>query len=421
MKLHTTSRNWTKWLAATALAFVLLGTAANAATVDGFVTKVDSPTEFDVGTSHVVMDGKTQCKTEILHSIIGLKEKTYAVILAHRYFALQDRLVPSSIQSAPCNSLSLKVGDQVQIVADARHGDGSFWAAQVVRYTVRIIQSHSTHKWRSGALLEERPQISRTEKGWGGTLWLDGYPMSVTPDMDILTASTGTQMSYRHFELSGSPRMGAVLAPLPLPKISASLWQPNTWATYRGAGMVNGRVLLYRIRLWPNQINTSEQQFWTKFTPAIHEPDYRNHIPGTVKSPHTNADKILRILPDQNVQDFVSKLGTSLIPQYQKDLPESDATKVHFRFYIVQTVGTTFNDEMRNSDGLSVLLRPSWDEAVVALPSGQIFVPENMLADVDNEAELAAIFSHAITSVLQKHSYIALHSRPYNCSMFCSG
>ena len=193
---------------------------------------------------------------------------------------------------------------------------------------------------------------------------------------------------------------------------SATLFQSNTWATYRGVGLVDGRVLLYRIRLWPNQVDIKENKFWTQITPAIHAPDYRNHIPGSVKFPHTPADKVLKIIPDQNVQDFVSQLGTSLIPEYQKALPETDTTKVHFRFIVVRPVGTTFNDEVSKIDGFPLLLRPSPDEAAVALPNGLILIPECTLARITNVAQLASILSGSITSVLQRHSYIIHYAHP---------
>ncbi len=387
---------------------------------DGFVTKIDSPTEFEMGALHVVMDGKTACSTERLDSNIELKKKTYAAILAHTYLAFQGRLVPSSIRSARCDALSLAVGSRVHLVGEVKGGDGLLFARQMVLYRVKIVQSNPEFKWEGGALLEEKAQVSRTAQGWSGTMWLDGYPMRITPDTTLLTAPTGTQIRYKHFGLSASPRMGAVLAPSPSPKVSAGLWQPNTWATYRGMGKADRDGWLYRVRLWPNQIDQREQEFWAKLTPAIQAPDYQNHAPGTVSFSHAPKGGMLRILPDQDVQNFVSELGTTLIPPYQRDLPETDATKIHFRFYVVQPAGAAFDDEVRRSDGLSRLLRASWDEGVVALPNGLIFVPETMLARIENEAELAAIVSHAITSVLQKHRYITQHSDPYRCNMFCS-
>ena len=117
---------------------------------------------------------------------------------------------------------------------------------------------------------------------------------------------------------------------------------------------------------------------------------------------------VLSILPDRKVQDYVSRLGTSLIPQYQEALPETDETRVHFRFYVVQSDGSTFDDEVENIDCLDYwMLRPSWDDAVLALPNGVIFVPMSTLTGVGSEAQLAAILSSAIASVLQGQSYYA--------------
>lgn len=275
-------------------------------------------------------------------------------------------------------------------------------------YTVNIRQTFwsekTQHEWESGALLEETPQVSQTAQGWAGTLWLDGYPMRITPaDTTLLTAPSGTQMNFRPFGPLGgmfsTPRMGTVLprSPSPPPPFSASLFQPNTWAIYRGPGKVNDHILLDQLQLWPNQIDTKETEYWAQLAPAIHAPDYGKHNPGSIQFPHTHADKILKILPDQNVQDYVSNLGTTLIPQYQKALPETDATKIHFRFYVIQSGGTTFNNDF-----------------AISSPSGLILIPERTLTRIDNEAQLASILSYAITFVLQKSSYIIRYAVPEN-------
>ncbi len=65
-------------------------------------------------------------------------------------------------------------------------------------------------------------------------------------------------------------------------------------------------------------------------------------------------------------------------------------------------------------------LRPSANEGVVALPNGPILVPESTLAGINNEAQVASILSYAITSVLQKHSYITRYARPSNVVDFPS-
>ena len=406
------------------IAILCFATPIWAATVDGFVTKVDSPTEFNIGTLHVVMDGNTVCETETLKSNVELENPESHILLANHYFALQNHPIQKSMSSASCNGLSLKVGSHVQMVGDAQYTKDNYSATQVILFAIHFRQSVENevmhYRWDSGALLEEKPNIAPSAQGWIGTMWLNGYPMRVTPDTVILTAPSGTQMSYRLFNfLVGRPRMRAVIAPPPFPKISASLWQPNVWVTYIGAGPVNGRVLLYRVRLWPNQVDAKEKKFWSKLDPVIQAPDYQQHIPGNLKFPHVGYGKALQIFPDQKVQNFVSNLGMSLIPQYQKELPDSDASKIHFRFYVIKSVGTTFNKEMHRVNYFQGKVRSGCNETVITLPSGLIMIPDAALARIGNVAGLAAVLSVAITSVLQKDYYIALHSRPDSCGMFC--
>jgi len=412
MKRHTTNRNWTKWLAATALALALLGTSAHAEMVDGFVTRIDSPTEFNVGTLHVVMDGETQCKTETLHSDIHLRMPKYQDIFAqYRYgYSLQDRASQSGMLPAPCRGFLLKTGTRVQIEGDIDPHSGYYSAVRVVKYKTRIRQIFSRasvqSEWEGGALLEEEPQVTRTTAGWAGTLWLDGYPMSISPDTKLLTAPRGTRIIYAQYTLLSSPRVGTNLNYLKdrTPKFSASLFQANTWATYQSLGPINGHVPLYRIRLWPNQIDLKREKHSKKFSQTVQVPDYRNHIPGSVKFPHIGGNQAFKILPDQDVQDFVSNLGLSLVPQYQKELPDAGATKIHFRFYVVQPYGTHSNGEMRKIDAFPAILRVGWDKAVGASPDGLIVISENALAKINNKAEMALLLSCGITSVLQKYS-----------------
>ena len=240
--------------------------------------------------------------------------------------------------------------------------------------------------------------------------------MTVTPDTFLQAAPPGTEMGYRPFGFFDAPEMGAILSKSASPAFSATLLRPNTWATYRGTGRVGCDVRLYRARLWTNQIGIKEKEHWTQLAPLVHGPDYRNHIPGSVRFAHVPADKVLTILPCENVQDFVSKLGESLIPQYEKELPESNTTKIYFRFYVVRPNSAEINAEMNKISGTPMTLRPSANEGIVALPNGLILVPESTLAGINNEAQVASILSYAITSVLQKHSYITRYARPSNMS-----
>ena len=115
---------------------------------------------------YIVMNGKTQCVTETLNSNIQLKYNSIG-LRSHRYFQLQNRPDPESIQSASCDSLPVMIGSHVQIVGNSNQGEGSFSASRVTVYTVNIRQAFGAwwqkqRGWESGALLEETPQVSNS-------------------------------------------------------------------------------------------------------------------------------------------------------------------------------------------------------------------------------------------------------------------
>ena len=421
MKGHRAMRTQLALFGTAALLFSSL--QAFAVQADGFVTQVDSPTDFYVGSLHVMLNGKTRCETEDLHSDIQLKTKGF---WRHRYFLLQNRPVPKGEATVPCNALSLRGGSRVQVAGDRGQQDGSLTAAQLIVYKVDIQRKFSTSwkfpEWAGGALLEEQPQVSRTGQGWAGTLWLDGYPMNIAPDTELLTAPDVKQMGIGSLFQWIEPQFKATIlrSKAPAPVFSASLLEPNTWATYRGARRADGQILLDQIGLWPNRPYSFWEEYPTKFdprkaAPTIQPPNYASHLPGSaVFSPFNNIpfdfsrrNRVLTILPDRNVQEYISQLAASLMPLYQKDMPETSPTKIHFCFYVVQSGGADFDDEVSNFDSLPPLVRPSWDDAVLALPNGMIFVPVSTLTGVESEAQLAAILSSAIASVLQEQGNVA--------------
>ncbi len=82
------------------------------------------------------------------------------------------------------------------------------------------------------------------------------------------------------------------------------------------------------------------------------------------------------------IQNYVSKIGRNLIPQYQKELDKNHPAKVDFNFYVIQD--STFN--------------------ACAYPDGSIFIHSALLEELDNEAQLAAIIGHEIAHVTNEHA-----------------
>jgi hypothetical protein len=414
-------RTVARWFSGLALSGVLTLSSALAAatTLTGFVTRVDSPTEFHVGSLRVVLDGKTQCETQRLRSEIRLQ---YRGLLPRRsYYQLLSRPVPGTEAALPCDVLPLRVGSRVRTVGDRGHGGDTISAAALTLYRVDLERKFSTSwkppRWSGGALLEEQPHVSQMGQGWGGTLWLDGYPMRLMPGTKPLAWPDAGDPELGSLFGWGAPlnKYGLVPSDPPASEFSASLFRTNTWATYRGTRRSGDHVVLDRIGLWPDRPYAGCKEISDEVAPTIRQPDYANRASGSLVFPpyhyipfdFSTRKRIIRIVPDRNAQGYISRLGASLIPQYQARMPGTNDTKVDFRFYIAQS-GADFDAEVINVDSLPwYLFRPGWDDAALALPNGIVLVPARTLARLRTNAQLAAILSSAIGSVLQEQSCIA--------------
>jgi hypothetical protein len=392
----------------------------------GFVTQIVSPQEFYVGSLHVVLNGDSQCAIQKFHSDIQLKARQ--AFLPDRYFQLQSRPVPKSESTVACDVLPIRVGSRVEVAGSRKWSDGGLTAAQVVVYKMDIQRRFHT-SWKPlpcavVARLEEQPNVTRAGRTWIGSLWLDGYPMKMGPDTKRLAHKDLHQMAIGPFynwlllHDDAVPRPNSHAS-----SVLASPIQSNTWVAYQGTRHADGHVFLDRFEAWPDQLFSGCQSMLAKILPTIDMPNYASQKSGAAVFPQGKArpknvgaghwnSEALKILPDRRVQGYISRLGTSLIPQYQATAQQSKSAEVGFRFYVVQDTGPAFDDEVNNVDSIPYsdwLGRPSLDDAVLALPNGMIFVPTSSLAKLQSESQLAAILSSGIASVLQRQSCIAAY------------
>jgi hypothetical protein len=155
-----------------------------------------------------------------------------------------------------------------------------------------------------------------------------------------------------------------------------------------------------------------EKEFVARLAPLVHAPDYLRHLPGTIRLPGQSPAENLKILPARDVQEFVSDLGESVMPEYQRQLKEQDDTKIHFHFYVVQGERPVPDDAMSEVDGPLFPSRNGLNRGAVALPNGVIVLPDYMLARIGNAAQLASILSYAVTRVLQEQDFVSHNSSP---------
>src|SRR4029077_11707200 len=85
----------------------------------------------------------------------------------------------------------------------------------------------------------------------------------------------------------------------------------------------------------------------------------------------------MKLLAERSVQEYVSHLGDSLIPEGAK----GTRRPIEFRFFVVE-------DPEINAG---------------ALPDGTLLINTGLLGAIENEAQLAFVLSHEMSHVLQTH------------------
>ncbi|MBB6144628.1 hypothetical protein HNQ77_002584 [Silvibacterium bohemicum] len=310
-------------------------------TFDGYVTNIASAHEFDVGARHVVWDAKTQHEvTYVNHDPGGFLSTSIGPI-----------------------DTDLHVGSHVHVEGTVDKRTGGFTATLIHSFPESV--DSNKRKLEGAGLIEETPQLHQDGQSWSGTVWIDGYPLQLTPQTK-LASEDGSPFSPDHIGT-------------------------NVWVEYQATRRPDNSLSATSLTLSPLKIEDKEKKFREKSEPEIEKPDYEHHVPGNLKW-HWNW--ALEIVPDENIQNYVSGVGSRLVPQYQKDLPSADPSKIDFRFYVVH----------RPAKWKEALWTQAMSDAT-ASPGGVVIVPDNVLAALDNEAQLAALLSNCIAVTLERQAY----------------
>lgn len=176
---------------------------------------------------------------------------------------------------------------------------------------------------------------------------------------------------------------GAPTGPGALPKLSGDL-KTNEWVTYNGKQRPDGTVVLTGATVSDNVVKPGEAKLKAtkEFDPsAVSEKDRQS---GADKFFEGTNFKRIPAYKNEDEQARIDRIGASLIPAYQKDLAKDDPTKINFRFQLV--------DERK------------WRDAI-ALVSGIILVPRQLVERLPNDSQLAAVLADNIACVLEKQTY----------------
>ncbi len=378
---------------------LLASIPAHAVTVDGFVTQIDSTGAFDSGELRVQLTAETRCSIATVSSISEWYYSVWSGRLSYSpwFFSSNDRVMKSTIM--PCNVAHMAIGSQVHVI-------GTFQSKHRVLADHAIIYTESIdRKLESSAVIGEQPELQHNADGWKGSLWLDGYPMTVTPQTKLLAAPANARLHYSWSKTTG------ILETKPTRKHGSSqilfhesLSRPNACVQYVGTSDVDGKILANQLAFWPNHIGKKEHKYASWFVASIVPPNYQKRMTGGIYFKKIfKPGNVINIVPDQEAQKWVSKIGRSMVPQFQRSMSDSDPDKIRFQFYITGQFKYQKDLVRLTHAGESKHIA---DNNIIALPDGIILVPATTLAHLQNSAQLAALMSAAVAAVLQKQAYL---------------
>lgn len=301
-------------------------------TIHGFVTAVNSPTSFAID------DYRIDCNKTVA---IDLKEMDKAL----GTFQLKD----------------IRIGTELEVLGEYDDASGELRAKSIKVF------SYDTLVVKRTALLEKLPSLTKIGSGWLGVIYADGQR---------ITVSTTTRVSLKpnHLERNaGKDKDSETL------EFSPDAVNLDTFVRYEGVRQSDGSIQAKKVEFEHAEIEGGEAKMWERFAPKVSAPDYSSFQPGQLKM-HW---KTYKIIPSQQAQDYIAKLGSSLIPAHQEELPIGDPLKIPFRFFLVED--RSFN--------------------AVTYPNGVVVVHSGVFDVLQNESQLAFVLAHEISHAVEKHAW----------------
>ena len=369
--------------------------------------------QFDVGAVHIAINSQTRCWTQ--------KSSPFRIIWGRWgqprvRFSVRNE---GKKLAVPCTGLAYGFGSRVHLRGEVEP-HGRFAATSMTVYAIRPRRTID-----GGALIEEPPHLQTVDRRLIGVAWIDGYPLRIIPATKLSSAPSDTVFLSNlntpsfGFPLAIRPKIKSHRAQALVPVV---LVRPNSWAAYHATHAREAHITANSILVWPNDMVSKEERYIQQFIPVIVPPDYSRNLPGTITY---GKAKPITIIPNHKVQEWVSGLGTELVPRFWKTPQRGGNDKINFRFYVVQSfparLGSYFVETtgfmpryellLWNRQSAFYYFKPPMGVTaceVVASPDGTVLVPDGVLQGLQNQAQLSALLSYAITSVIQAQGFHGL-------------
>lgn len=341
--------------------------------IRGYITEFYSPTSFEIEDYRITRDESVEFEFENQNAEVNFRKE------------------------------DLRIGTLVEIRGLFDEATNELQAAKVKIDLQQFRQLDVT------TILDRKPlELQQTESGWRGLIAADGRRVQIEPETKVLfranrsekkqvqTQEKRTRENQQRelnpdnkdwFKESKSRSNGSwatesdgkLIEEDFVPLTSLADVGPGTIMTYHGREQANGTVLASKVEFSHNEMEKAEFDLWKQVKVKETPFSFEEHKPGELK---IGADKY-KVIANKEVQAYVNRLGQSLIPEYQKALPESHPQKIHFQFRVVQA--KSFN--------------------AGCYPTGMIIIHSDVFNLLENEAQLAAVLAHEIAHATQEHAY----------------
>ncbi|MGI8468130.1 MAG: M48 family metallopeptidase [Pyrinomonadaceae bacterium] len=298
-----------------------------------------------------------------------------------------------------------KITDDDSVVLDFENQDGTFqFKPEDIRVGTEIevqgeldeetnelkakklkIDLEQFRKLKNTTILTRAPEgIEKTENGWHGVFWADGRRIRIEPTTQVLFEPNKSEKKAARNEAKNKekvePKTDGDEFSDGEPLKSVSDVKAGMFAVYEGVEQADGTILASRIVFTKDELEKGEGNLWKSLKIKEKAPNFTEGNPGELK---INQVGKFKLLPNKEVQEYVRRVGQSLIPAYQKNLPDGDPQKIPFKFYVV-------SEKSPNA---------------FALANGIVVVHSGMITMLENEAQLAAVMSHEISHATQEHTW----------------
>ncbi len=251
-----------------------------------------------------------------------------------------------------------------------------------VYYTLRLTAAHSIYALR----IEKQPTPKSGEVS--GSAVIDAAPVQEAagaPDSGLLVRADG----YR-IRITGTTEV-TWLPPLQ----SLAGVETGDWIEYKGKLDAAGVLVAASVKIGPNMIGSGEEKLRAdgEYDPtAVPAGARQNYMKNAFRGGYTGQAWDPKKFPpfrNAEMQTRVEKIGNSLVPAYQRALPDSAPAKINFRFQVI--------DNKR----LCGLIPCD----ALAQPNGIILIPHQLVERTQNDSQLAAVLADAMARALERQQY----------------